>query len=57
MREYKSTDNKAATISKHPCGVLVEVEGKMRVCPDTAKAVEWLATEYSVGWYRVNRYR
>lgn len=57
MREYRSTDNKAATISKHPCGVLVEVEGKMRVCPDTAKAVEWLATEYSVGWYRVNRYR
>ena len=56
-REYKSTNGKVATVSEHPHGVCVEVERKMRLCPDVNAAVEWLASEYSVAWMRVNRYR
>ena len=57
QREYASADGKTAIVTEHPCGVCVEVERKMRLCPDVNAAVEWLATEYSMAWLRVNRYR
>ena len=52
QRKYTSTDGKTAVISEHPNGVCVEVERRMRVCPDVNAAVEWLATEYSMAWLR-----